>query len=233
MTRWGSGLALLLAVAFAPGCSSIGEAPKWERPAFRYRLGPGDALRVSVWGRPELLTEADVAPDGRFNMPLAGNVPIAGLTLEDAAERLATALKEFVRDPIVTVESREVRSTLIHVAGEVRVPGSVPYHDGLTLFGAIQRSGSWVDEFGNKNDIYLVRDPLGSKKIFKADIESILTDPEGEKDVFLQPGDIVYVPPRKVTEFARWIRQALEPINVLTGAGRNAAFTATAIPRPF
>src|SRR5688572_13215661 len=91
-----------LALFLTGGCHSYERAPKWERSSYRYRLGPGDSLRVSVWNRPELLTEADVAPDGRFALQLAGVVPLAGLTLEEAADRLATSLKEFVRDPIVT-----------------------------------------------------------------------------------------------------------------------------------
>jgi polysaccharide export outer membrane protein len=219
-------------VGLLAGCNSYEEAPKWERPPYRYRLGPGDSLRVSVWGRPELLTENDVGPDGRFALPLAGVVPVAGLTLEETSDKLAAALKEFVRDPIVTVELRELRSQFVHVAGEVRVPGSVPYHDGMTLFEAIQRSGSWVDEFGNKNRIFLVRDPVGAKRIFKLDLQEILQDPKGQKDVLVQAGDIVFVPPRYVTEFARWIRQAMAPFDSLFGAGRSAAYVMS-VPRPF
>lgn len=222
----------VVALALLAGCHSYEEAPKWERAPYRYRLGPGDALRVSVWGRPELLTENDVAPDGRFALPLAGVVPVAGLTLEETADKLAAALKEFVRDPIVTVELRELRSAQVHVAGEVRVPGSVPYHDGMTLVEAIQRSGSWLDEFGNKNRVILVRDALGAKRVFRIDLEELIFDKDGQKDVLVQAGDIIYFPPRYVTEFARWVRQAMAPFDALTGATRMGSYMST-IPRPF
>jgi polysaccharide export outer membrane protein len=214
-------------------CTSYEKPPVFERAPYRYRLGPQDALRVTVWGRPELLTEGDVAPDGRFAMPLAGVVPVLGLTLEEAADRLAAQLKEYVRDPIVTVELRDLKSAQIHVGGEVRVPGSVAFHDGMSVIEAIQRSGSWIDEFANKNRVFLVRDAIGAKRIFEIDIESVLTEPDGEHDVMVQAGDIVYVPPRYVTQFARWIHQAMAPFESLTGVARNTAYTATAIPRPF
>jgi polysaccharide export outer membrane protein len=226
---------LLLAVALVgalPGCVSAVPAEYAAKPTYRYRLGPLDLVRVSVWGRPELLTDTEVAPDGRVALPLAGVVPVGSLTLDEAAERIAAQLKEFVRDPIVTIELREVRSNLIHVLGEVRVPGSVPYHNGMTVVEAIQKSGSYVAEFANVTSFYLVRDPLGAKQVYEFDMDSFLTDAKGQKDIFLQPGDCVFVKPRYVTEFSRWVNQALSPITAFTRVGYSAAAT-TALPRPF
>jgi polysaccharide export outer membrane protein len=212
-------------VAGAIGCTSYEPAVPALKPTYRYRLGPNDVVRVTVWGRPELLTETQVAADGRIALPLAGIVTVASLTLEEAAERIATQLREFVRDPIVTIELREVKSTQVHVVGEVRVPGSVPYYDGITFLEAIQRSGSYVHEFANINHFLLIRDPLGAKQIFLYDMEAMLTEPAGQKDVFLQPGDVVYVPPRYVTQFARWVNQALSPITAFTRIGASGAST--------
>jgi len=215
------------------GCTSYEPAPPSTRPSYRYRLGSNDTLRITVWGRPELLTDTNVAPDGRIALPLAGNLVVAGLTLEEAAEKVGTQLKEFVRDPIVTVELRELKSSQVHVVGQVRVPGSVPYYNGLTFLEAIQRSGSYVHEFANVSHFLLIRDPLGAKQIFEFDMDDMLTNPEGQKDVFLQPGDIVYVPPRYVTEFSWWMNQALTPIRALTATGSQAATSAAYVPRPF
>ncbi len=232
MKRLACFAAALAALALS-GCTSYEMAPSWEKPSYRYRLGPNDTLRFSVWGRPELQTDTNVAPDGRIALPLAGNLAVAGLTLEEAAERVGTQLKEFVRDPIVTLELRELKSSQVHVVGEVRVPGSVPYHNGITFLEAIQRSGSYVHEFANVSHFLLIRDPLGAKRIFEYDMDAMLTTPDGQKDVFLQPGDVVYVPPRYVTQFARWVNQALSPIRALTQTGSSAAMTASYVPRPF
>jgi polysaccharide export outer membrane protein len=223
---------LALVLLGGSGCFSLPPAEGIAKPAYRYRLGPLDLVRVSVWGRPELLTETEIAPDGRVALPLAGVVPVGALTLDEAAERIATQLKEFVRDPIVTIELREVKSNLIHVVGEVRVPGSVPYHNGMTFLEAVQKSGSYIAEFANVSHFLLVRDPLGAKQCFVYDMDEMLTDPDGQKDVFLQPGDVVYVPPRYVTQFSRWVNQALSPITAFTRVGYSAAAT-TALPRPF
>lgn len=228
-------LVVLLALAVMPcvGCVSLDEAPVGTRPNYRYRLGANDTLRVSVWGRPELQTDTNVAPDGRIALPLAGNLPVGGLTLEETAEKIATQLKEFVRDPIVVVELRDLRSSQIHVVGEVRVPGSVPYYNGITFLEAIQRSGSYVHEFANVSEFLLIRDPLGAKQIFVYDMDDMLTNPSGQKDVFLQPGDVVFVKPRYVTMFARWVNQALAPITAFTRVAASGAQAGAFVPRPF
>jgi polysaccharide biosynthesis/export protein len=226
---------ILLALAVMPcvGCVSLDEAPVGTRPNYRYRLGSNDTLRISVWGRPELQTDTNVAPDGRIALPLAGNLPVGGLTLEESAEKIATQLKEFVRDPIVVVELRDLRSSQVHVVGEVRVPGSVPYYNGITFLEAVQRAGSYIHETANVDSFYLIRDPLGSKQIFEYDMDAMLTIPDGQKDVFLQPGDVIYVKPRYVTMFARWINQALAPITAFTRVAASGAQAGAFIPRPF
>jgi hypothetical protein len=61
-------------------------------------------------------------------------------------------------------------------------------------------------------------------------MEAMLTDPDGPKDVFVQPGDIVYVPPRYVTQFSRWINQALSPITAMTRVAYTTAGTAAYLP---
>jgi polysaccharide export outer membrane protein len=229
------GLAVLALLA-GTGCTSYETIEPGTRPTYRYRLGSNDSMRVSVWGRPELQTDTVVGPDGRIALPLAGVVPVAGLTLEESAEKVATQLKEFVRDPIVTVELRELKSSQVHVVGQVRVPGSVPFYNGLTFLEAIQRSGSYVHQTANVSHFLLIRDPLGAKQIFEYDMDEMLTEVDGQKDVFLQPGDIVYVPPRYVTQFQWWIEQAMAPLTALARTGSMATSgvaEATFVPRPF
>jgi polysaccharide export outer membrane protein len=214
------------------GCSTYEHAEPTEKPTYRFRLGPRDLVRVTVWGRPELLTETEVSPDGRISLPLAGVVVVNTLTLEEAAEKIGTQLKEFVRDPIVTIELREDRSSKIFVVGQVKVPGIVPFHNGITFLEAIQRSGSYEHEFANVASFLLIRDPLGAKQIYQVDMDALLTVADGQKDVFLQPDDIVYVRPRYVTQFAWWVRQVMAPIEGLSGIAYRGAYL-MAIPSPF
>jgi polysaccharide export outer membrane protein len=228
-------VSIVVALLVGVGCTAYEPAPLGPKPSYRYRLGPNDALRVSVWGRPELQSDTAVAPDGRIALPLAGNVPVLGLTLEETAEKVATQLKEFVRDPIVCVELRDLKSSQVHVVGEVRTPGSIPYHNGITFLEAIQRSGSFIAEFSNPTHMLLIRDPTGAKQVYEYDMEDMLTNPDGQKDVFLQPGDVVYVCPRYVTQFARWVDQALAPLTALTratysGVGSYALWATTPAP---
>ncbi len=226
-------LLLLLSFAALVGCRSYDQPDLTPRAGYRFRLGPRDLVRVTVWGRPELLTETEIAPDGKVALPLAGVIPVGDLTLEESAERIGTRLKEFIRDPIVTIELREVRSAQIHVVGEVRVPGTVPFHQNMTFLEAIQRSGGYVHETADVDEFLLVRNSTGgAKQVFSVDMDDLLRNPSGARDPGLEPGDVVFVPPRAVTRFARWIRQAMAPLDAITGGARTASYMST-VPRPY
>ncbi|MBD2105028.1 polysaccharide biosynthesis/export family protein [Leptolyngbya sp. FACHB-261] len=89
----------------------------------RYRLGPGDGVNVSVPRFPDLNFSSSVDPDGNVTAPLVGPVTISGLTLQEAAQRLETALNRYVIDPEVTVSLTTQRPVGVNIVGEVKKPG--------------------------------------------------------------------------------------------------------------
>ena len=81
---------LLLAAAAAPG---FAQSPE--------KLGAGDAVRVTVFGQPDLTTEARVSDRGTIDVPLIGSVKLAGLSTADASKAISEALVkgEFLKHP--------------------------------------------------------------------------------------------------------------------------------------
>src|SRR5438105_225000 len=51
-------------------------------------IAAGDLLAISIFGVPELAQEVHVAGDGKAQLSLLGNTPVAGLTEEEAAEMI-------------------------------------------------------------------------------------------------------------------------------------------------
>jgi polysaccharide export outer membrane protein len=92
------------------------------------QLGVGDVLNVLVYGRPELTTTTYIADDGTITMPLAGPVPIVGLSPTAAASEVAAAFRraQLLRDPQITILLVQSRSQQVSVLGEVRAPGRFP-----------------------------------------------------------------------------------------------------------
>jgi polysaccharide export outer membrane protein len=127
-------------------CQQGGNAPL-ETPgsvqAGDYRLGPGDDIRLIVFGQEDLSGDFTVGGDGDISLPLVGDVRAQGRTpreLERAvAERLADG---YVRDPRVSVQIAEFRPFFI--LGEVRNPGQYPYVDGMTALSAVAMAGGFT-----------------------------------------------------------------------------------------
>lgn len=202
-------LALSLVCALAGGCQGPPAPPESATPPeLELRLGPGDRLRVSVWGEERLEHELEVGPAGAVSFPLIGDVALAGLTLDEARVELAQRLRASVLvDPVVSVAVLEIRSHLVHVTGEVRKPGPVAYVRGATALGAIQAAGGWRPGRADLGDVVVVRDRMREAEVWVVDVEGVL---RGEaRDVWLLPGDVVHVPTRLLTRWERFWRQAL------------------------
>ncbi|MCF8133671.1 MAG: polysaccharide export protein, partial [Synechococcus sp. Tobar2m-G35] len=96
------------------------------RPAaspLRYRLGPGDRLRLSLFKMEGYDTQAEVLPDGTVNLPRLGSVPVWGLTIDQARERITRGYTRFLRRPSVYLDLIGTRPLRISVSGEVQRPG--------------------------------------------------------------------------------------------------------------
>jgi polysaccharide biosynthesis/export protein len=114
---------LLLVTSLAAGAAVAAESPEL--------IGPGDAVRVTVFQNPDLTTETRVAGRGTITFPLVGDVSVTGLTPSQAASRITEALKQgkFIQNPQVNVAVTQVRSRQVSILGEVAKPGRYPLDD--------------------------------------------------------------------------------------------------------
>ncbi len=87
------------------------------------RLAPGDKVRLTVLGFPELSGEQTVLTDGTIQLPLAGDITLQGLSPGEAKDRLVEALKPYVRRPQIGLALVNRRTPRISVTGEVNQPG--------------------------------------------------------------------------------------------------------------
>lgn len=105
-------------------------------------IAPGDVLRVSIDGGPELGREAaKVGADGRIMLPGLDTIGVAGLDLDAVRERIESVLvtREIIREPVVSVEVVNYRP--FYVGGAVANPGAIPYEPGLTVRHALILAG--------------------------------------------------------------------------------------------
>lgn len=162
--------------------------------ADEFRIGVGDTLSVNVWRNQELSVRVPVRPDGRISMPLLGDVDVGGATPEDVAETIEARLKDFVRDPVVSIIVDSVGSseylTRVRVTGAIREPLSLPYRSGMTVLDVILEAGG-VTEFANANGTRLYRP---GQEALSVRLGAILERGDLSTNYTLRPGDVVTVP---------------------------------------
>jgi polysaccharide export outer membrane protein len=156
-----------------------------------YRLAAGDKLRIEVYKDQQLSQSVQVRPDGKITLPLIGDVDAAGHTPIAVRDTIATALKEYVTNPTVTVIVVEAAATMAYVMGEVSHPGSVMLQGGpVTVLQALALAGGLKDFADTKNIRILRRASNGVQTIPFNYKEAI----RGGAPAYLQPGDTVVVP---------------------------------------
>ncbi|HEX7052814.1 MAG TPA: polysaccharide export protein EpsE [Burkholderiales bacterium] len=123
------------------------------------KLGPGDAVRVTVFGQPDLTTEARVSDKGTIDMPLLGSVKLAGLAPSEAANAIERALKkgQFLKNPQVTLALTAVRSRQVSVLGLVTRPGRYPLEEAHVALPDIIAAAGGIAA-GGKQTVTVIRD---------------------------------------------------------------------------
>src|SRR5690606_22800342 len=108
-----------------------------------YRLGPGDLLRVSVFGSPELSGEVRVSESGNITYPLIGQVPVAGKSPSQVEALLVSAFVDggYLRQPQVSVLVTEYRSQKVSVMGHVTKPGQYSLKSASRVLDVLAEAG--------------------------------------------------------------------------------------------
>jgi polysaccharide biosynthesis/export protein len=154
-----------------------------------YKIGPADVLMIRVWNEPEFSGPVSVHQDGKFTLPLVGDLPAGGKTPREVEEILTKALTKYVVKPLVTVTVQEVGSKRYYMDGMINHPGEYPLVVPTTVLEAISKAGG-IQEFGNQKHIYILR---GDKRI-PFNYKDVLHGKHMDQNIDLQPGDHVVVP---------------------------------------
>jgi polysaccharide export outer membrane protein len=202
---------------------------KVKKPAkkifYEYKIAPGDRVSVIVFGHEELSTgklESNiysttrqdgvlVSAKGTIVLPLIKEIKVAGLTKTQAKALIEEKLSKYVKNPEVYVEILNQR---VYVLGEVNKPGNIPLFDErMTLIEAIARAGDF-NIYSLRNRVMIIRGDLNNPEVKYID----LTDLNNIKasDLFLQPNDIVYVPPNKMRKVNVRINEIRPPLQLIS-----------------
>jgi polysaccharide export outer membrane protein len=178
-------LALATGVATAQGSSSD------------YQVGPKDLLEIKVLEVPDLSVERRVSDNGALDLPLLGELPVAGLTAPEIRDRIEKALtSKYMNRANVSVVVKEFANKPVSVLGAVYKPGSLSISGRWTLINAITAAGGITSSAGRKV-LVLRRADNDLTDALEIDVDDLFggTTPFG--NIPIQPGDVINIPPRK------------------------------------
>jgi polysaccharide export outer membrane protein len=158
-----------------------------------YSLQPGDKLRIEVYKDAQLSQSVQVRPDGKITLPLIGDIPAMGLTPIALRDRVATALREYVNNPVVTVIVVEGTAPTAYIVGEVNRPGAVTLQRNMTVLQALAVAGGLKDFANSKNIRILRRSTTGLQQSIPFNYKDAIRG-SSAASVLLRPGDTVIVP---------------------------------------
>jgi protein involved in polysaccharide export with SLBB domain len=169
-------------------------------------IGPGDELRIRIWGQVNFQANVRVDRSGEIYLPQVGPVHVAGMPFSALDEHLRSAVGRVYRNFDLTVDVGQIRSIQVYVAGEARRPGVYTVSSLSTLVDALFASGGPSVQ-GSLRHIELRR---GSAIVTDFDLYDLLLHGDKSKDVKLQSGDVIFIP-------------AVGPQAAVTGSVRNPA----------
>jgi len=156
-----------------------------------YRLVPGDKLRIEIYKDAQLSQSLQVRPDGKVTLPLVGDVPAAGRTSNELRDAIASSLKEYIANPVVTVIVVETVPPVIYVVGEVNDPGPQPLNGQISVLQALSMAGG-VSDFAKKKDIRIQRKTPTGMTTLRFNYNDAING--HAKPIYLEPGDTIIVP---------------------------------------
>ena len=188
---------MLLAAALALGAAALPTAVMAQnsgpdKPPISqsdYQIGPEDVLTIVTRDMPEASGDFMVRLDGTISFPIVGEIKASGMTPDQLQEQLMDALKKELRDPVVTVNVKQMHTNRIYILGIVSHPGTYDYKPGWRLTELIATAGG----------LALVPERL-TAVVYRANqpnkiisMKDLFVDGKDDDNLALQTGDVVNI----------------------------------------
>jgi polysaccharide export outer membrane protein len=172
-----------------------------------YVLGTDDQLVIQAVEAEELSNKpVRIGIDGYVRLPMVGRLRAGGLTIDQFESELIAALKQFIRDPEVSVSVTEFRSQPVSVIGSVKNPGVHQLQGRKTLVEMLSLAGGTTEDAGPVVKVTRLLewgrlplpnaadDPTGRFSVGEVRLKAITGASSPEQNIVIRPQDVISVP---------------------------------------
>ncbi len=156
-----------------------------------YVLGPGDELRIRIWGQIDADLRIAVDRAGHIYIPQVGEVPVAGIRYSDLNDYLKQAVEHVYKNFNIDAAIERLHSIQVFVVGQAQTPGVYTISSLSTMLNAVLASGGPTPQ-GSLRHIQLRR---GDSIVQEFDLYDLLVKGDKSHDHSLQSGDVIFIPP--------------------------------------
>ena len=156
-----------------------------------YRLGPGDAVIIDIYGASQKTIQSTVSPDGEVTIEGYGPVNVSGLTVAQANARLRNTLGSRYRSSRVKLTVGQTKTIMVNVMGEVKTPGTYTLSAFATVFHALYMAGG-TNDLGTLRNIKVYRN---NRLVTVVDIYDYILNGKLTGNVRLADNDVIVVGP--------------------------------------
>ena len=156
-----------------------------------YRLGPGDAVNVDIWGASQESVTETISPDGTITIEGIGVIQLGGMSVSQAKAKLKRVLGPRYQGSKIELTLGQTRTITVSVMGEVKVPGTYTMSAFATVYNALYMAGG-PNEIGTLRNVKVYRN---GKLLSNVDVYDFLLNGKLSGDVRLQDNDVVTVSP--------------------------------------
>jgi protein involved in polysaccharide export with SLBB domain len=156
-----------------------------------YVLGPGDGLRIELWGSVSQRLQRVVDRQGRVALPEVGAIEVAGKSLGEVQHLVQTTLRTQFRDVEADVSLSRLRSVRVYVVGDVQRAGAYDVSALSTPLNALYVAGGPT----SGGSLRIIRHYRGKQLVQETDVYDLLLHGIRSDLQGLQPGDTLLVPP--------------------------------------
>ncbi|MBN1788228.1 MAG: polysaccharide biosynthesis/export family protein [Sedimentisphaerales bacterium] len=218
---------IILSFVLFAGCSSsskIDDIDAFLKPndtvvtTEKYFLMPPDEIEIHCLKVPEInLQKQQIRPDGYVTFESLGSVYAAGKTPEQLANDLRMKVIELYAlsgDNPIDIQISTYQSNYYYVLGEVEHPGPKLCTGRVPAFTAIASANPTILAWNERIRVIRPSNDVNIKpKVFELDFKKMMTTGDTSRDVLIQQGDIIYVPPTILASIGKTVQEITTPIN--------------------